>query len=458
MSFSGVNYRSLLEQDQISYSAALSIDNLVGTASFGFSGESGFFGFLFNRGRISDNEQRYFESYKEKSFISLSGNISGEAYDYYFNGSPICFIGQKQNFKIQAFVINTTGCNVELKDLTVSSPPFDYSLNFSDQFVTGQPLTGLLETPDTQRRFEIFSGEVITPINLFEFDSLESGRRFSSIVSLLPTADVKSYITYVITVKLYTNFGEIEKSFDSIAYPPNRVTDVLSIIPEDFSLLYPFSGATTGQAKQVDYSLSYHIYQDSDLVTAPSHLSISLQYFSGNTGKYYQVTGISLTSAGSGYIEPPSITFSAPPGVVQKSGAVASGVISGGALIQIILNNSGLYLSGLPSIIISGITGSGSGASAEASGSFYTKSFTGAWNLSTGVNESGLIDFRFTGFTNIDSNNHLRYFNSGLQVPSGIFTSARVSYLNTLDSDLLISKFEMSGTTSSVFALLTGVK
>ena len=61
----------------------------------GFSGESQGMGFTFSGGRIIDPENRYVFSYTENEVINLSGNLSGENYDYFINQTPVCFAGKR---------------------------------------------------------------------------------------------------------------------------------------------------------------------------------------------------------------------------------------------------------------------------------------------------------------------------------------------------------------------------
>ena len=459
MIFSGKNYRSLLEKDTISFEADLSIDNLKGAASFGFSGEGKSISFSFESGRIYDPENRYFSSYEANSAIALSGNISGVSYDYYYNSSPICFIGKKDGFKVRNFFVNTTGCNLDVKSIVVNSTQYDYALNFATGFVSGKTITGLLKSVETGTKFEIFSGEIVSPTS-FIFSGFESGRVNSSVITITPSGVINLYDLFSINLNLYTNFGKINKKFEAKSLPEGGYLVALINETTNNSERYPFIGGDVTGTKTNNYELTYNVSDRFVLLTTPQPISVSFQYFAGNTGDYYRVTGINVTNSGSGYSQSPAIIFNVPMGVRESIKASGSGVLVGSGLSSIVILNSGLYLSGLPTVSISGISGAGSGALASVSGDyFYTKSFTGNWNIETGVNSGGLIDFRASGYTGLDSNNNLRYLGQTNVVPTGVVMTTRLSYANTFDPDPLTSRLDFSGINGvSIFELFDGVR
>ncbi len=457
MVFSGKNYRSLLEKDMISFETDLSIDNLKGAASFGFSGEGKSISFSFESGRIYDPENRYFSSYEANNIIALSGNVSGASYDYYHNSNPICFVGKKDSFKVQNFFVNTTGCNINVKNLAVSSNEYDYLLNFATGFVSGKTITGLLKSVETGTKFEIFSGEIVSPIS-FVFSGFESGRVNSSIITITPSGDINLYDIFPINLNLYTNFGKINKKFEARSLPEGGYLVALINETTNYSERYPFIGGDTTGLKTNDYELTYNVSDKFVLLATPQPIGVSFQYSAGNTGDYYRITGINVTNSGSGYSQSPAIIFNVPMGVKESIKASGSGVLVGSGLSSIIILNSGLYLSGLPTVSISGISGTGSGASASVSGDyFYTKYFTGNWNIETGVGSGSLIDFRASGYTGLDSNNNLRYLGQTNVVPTGVVMTTRLSYVNTFDPDPLTARLDFSGINGvSIFELFDG--
>ena len=76
MKVTGLLTRSLAERESISYSLEASIDNITGSGSFGFSGDNGTNYFNFIEGRIFDEDNVYFGSYRPNSKFTISGNIS----------------------------------------------------------------------------------------------------------------------------------------------------------------------------------------------------------------------------------------------------------------------------------------------------------------------------------------------------------------------------------------------
>lgn len=459
MIFSGKNYRSLLEQDKFSFKADLSINNLTSSAAFGFSGENKSISFSFESGRIYDPENRYFGNYEANNVISISGNISGSSYDYYYNKSPICFVGVKESFKTQNFFTDTSGCNLNIIDVLVTAPKYDYTLDFATEFVLSGTITGSLKSVDTGRRFEIFSGEIISP-GSFIFSGFEGGRTASSLISITPSGDINLYDSFAVKLNLYTNFGKINKTFSSQVLPEGGFLVALLNETRNNSKSQPFSGGDLGEIKTGDYDLTYSILDEFVPVTTSTPVGVSFQYYSGNTGNYYRVTGINITNSGTGYLESPVIIFNVPVGVKESIRAYGSGVLVNSGIASIVILNSGLYLSGLPTVTISGIGGSGALASGSVSGDyFYTKYFTGSWNIQTGIDSGSLIDFREAAYTGIDANGNLRYLSQTNVIPAGVVLMTRITYQNTSDNDPLIAKLEFSGiNNASTLELFTGIR
>ena len=144
MIISGNNTHSLAEQRELSFILQGSIDVVTGEVSFGFSGENKSLNFDFFSGKIYDPDGRFFDTYNdpgqgeyssEDSSFELSGNISNTSYEYYNRyGNVGCSIGTKDNFKINNFFINTTGCKFDA-NLQIFGDDIKNSISGQEHFI-----------------------------------------------------------------------------------------------------------------------------------------------------------------------------------------------------------------------------------------------------------------------------------------------------------------------------------
>ncbi len=133
--------------------------------------------------------------------------------------------------------------------------------------------------------------------------------------------------------------------------------------------------------------------------------------------------------------------------------------------VPTILSFTGFTGSGLHSItpftgyINSTITGSGfnsqyitSGISGIINPILYQRTFTGAWNLLTGNNLSGLFDFQQNGY-----DNYTGYYNpSGPLNYAGNSVFVRVNYIPYQDSLVDIALLTITGLNSGIQIYITG--
>lgn len=120
------------------------------------------------------------------------------------------------------------------------------------------------------------------------------------------------------------------------------------------------------------------------------------------------VAGANITSGGSGYVSPPTVTFDAPPaGGVQASGA---GIITNGVLTQINMTQWGQGYTTIPNCVLSG---SATATSVYFGNTFQILSITNIWNLQRYM-------LRFRAFTLFQA--YMRSWTTSFSAPPGIWT------------------------------------
>ena len=372
ISFSGINTRSIAETEKLSFSFNFYCDSNSGIAALGFSGEDKSSAFRLESGRLLDPEDRYVYSFAEKSTHVLSGQFSGSNYDYYIDQEPVCFVGKKESYKTQKFFVNTTGCNI-VGEVSLCAPSFEYEFDVPEKIFLGDPITGKLTSSDLDRKFRIFSGQVISPTGV-RLSGFDSGDLTSSDFTLSVTDEAAQFQKYNIVCDFNTSFGDVKREFGVLIIPEYDYGSVLSLtnVTTANNILSggasPFSAEISGSGyvQTGDWFLNYATYATKDLSEYQTYrdLDIRFDYLTGNTGEYYIVTGYNVVSGGSGYNYPLNLSLS------QDSGGYAS--VTGKGFPRLAFAVTGLNLAisgsgytGIPDITISG-GGGGSGVYAEA--------------------------------------------------------------------------------------------
>lgn len=381
--YSGINTRSVAETDKVTFRFDFTCDSNSGIAALGFSGENKNTAFSLVSGRLYDPEGRYVFSYNSNQTQQLSGQISGANYDYYLNREPVCFIGKKEDYKIQKFFINTTGCNV-VSDVEIFAPEYNYKSNYQTGIYLEEPITGKIEAVDPSRKFQIFSGKVVTPTGI-TFSGFEGGLVSDSILTFNVTSGAREYETYFVTADIYTNFGVLREKFSTKIVPKYSHSSYFSITDAS-STRGMLSGKSSIFSKDVsgigitqtgDWHVLYDTYANQEILKYkdPKEIKISFDYVTGNTGSYYVVTGFDVVSGGSNYSYPASLTLTQ-----NESGHTS---VTGRGVARLAYSVTGLNLNyagtgytGVPEITFSG--GGGTGVYAEA--------FTGISGSVTGLN------------------------------------------------------------------------
>ena len=112
----------------------------------------------------------------------------------------------------------------------------------------------------------------------------------------------------------------------------------------------------------------------------------------------------------------------------------------------------------MPTVLFSGGTGvvnnlSPVVASGIAETSFYTKSFTGFFNFSTGVNDT-LINYRDNSYISGFS-----YVKNGSSLSDSSIVNIKASYTPSFDNEIMVAKLSISGVNGNLIErYITGAK
>ena len=357
MKVTGLLSRSLADREAISYSLEASINNITGSGSFGFSGENGTNYFCFKKGRIFDENNVYFASYRPDSKFTISGNISGSKYNYYFNNQPISFKGQCSGGKISSFFYDPSGIEFET-NLNVKTETFGTKFNFPETFFAGQTITGHFQSTESGfsgfaitgfsdhgsdglsgnwtsfppyseactltgcvpfsgvhshnsgfsgvtsgNQLKIFSGEIVSP-SYWDLNSIETGvDGFSHEMVLENNGNTKGQIgvSHDISLELYTNLGTVNSTITTASasqFPTGGSS--FNVIPK----LDSFSGNATGvigSVTETTYGIDYNMLFNEVVVVDPKPLYVSLEDIDTEKDIFgYNVTGLQLSGASSG--------------------------------------------------------------------------------------------------------------------------------------------------------------
>ena len=467
MTISGLKYRSLVRNNAFSAAFDLSFSNVTGTAQVGFSGQNKTYKFSFVSGKVLDDQGRYFYSYVPNQLFSLSTNFSGAAYDYAVNNQIVTYSGSKQDFYVDNFYANATDVNLETS-ITINTDKPSLTLYYPDSFITGQFITGYLVT-DSLSGVKLFTGS-FDDLSSFSFETLPTGyiTSVSSGQVLIKQKD-PSVGELISAFNLDTNAGAYSQditvtaaekpflnyvfNFNSSSPDPNSANDWISSLSAQ--------GVETGILKTAEVEFVYSYATNyTNLQPASLPLVISLSYVSGPTGYYGLVTDVSMVSGGNGYLSSPAVIFSGGGSSVAASGQAVLGDTRSNfdQVNSVLMSYNGSGYTSIPKVLFSG--GSGiinnaypSIASGNASIVQYTKSFTGCFNLYTGIN-GNYQDFKSQNYTS--SSGYARstsfvYFDNPINI--------KVEYKTTYDSDPLVAKLSISGVNGNIAeALITGVK
>ncbi len=464
---SGLTYRSLVKNNAFSAAFDLSFSNVTGEAQVGFSGSSNKYKFDFVSGKMFDNEGRYFSSYQPDESFSLSTNFSGAAYDYSLDNEIFTYSGAKANFNVENFYIDPSGVNVN-NSITINSNKPTLTLSSPSSFVSGQNITGYLVT-DSVNGVKLFTGS-FEDLSSFEFVSLPSNyiTSTSSGQAIFKQKEA-SLGDFTTAIELDTNAGSYSQNVEITAVEDSYL-DYTFEYSEDstnssgtaewsdaLSQVSNVSGALKSAETSFDYSYNTNL---PSLEPSSLPLSISFSYYTGTTGNFGLLSNVSVTSGGNGYLSSPNVVFQGGGASTAASGSAELGTtVSNFDQVQNIdITSRGIGYTSAPTVVFSSGTGilnnqSPTTASGTASVAVYEKSFTGAFNIYTGVS-GNYVNFRESSLTSASGyHDEISYnkFNSELEI--------KIEYLTTFDTENLIGLLTISGVNNNIIdRYITGVK
>jgi len=387
---SGLNFRKLQKRNQFSFESSFLLNAVSGSGLFGFSGEGQDFSFKFVSGKIFDPENRYFNSYSDDSVFLISGNVSGSSYDYYFNNDLYCKKGVKNNFNFENFYLNTSpGVTIDLNLKINANGDGDFAVSgMPALFEMGNPFSGKIVETGAGGNFTIFSGVLNSPVfpsgglSITNFPIQVNGT--GDIIFSGGGADLEFGKNYLFDIDFYTSFGKKNKQFFITGDTTIRSYFFDLGVSKEWSLVNlsgsPISGGNFNSSRTGEYFISQNYYVNSVAQTGLAQFA-KLSYSSGVTGEISGiVTGSFLTNYGSGYFTDALIFVSGIGGI--GGGATAKGVVdlfghvtglalssAGSGYVQnpafiirsnaaeLIITNSGAGYFSAPNFLISGLDG-----------------------------------------------------------------------------------------------------
>jgi hypothetical protein len=194
------------QSGDMSFSVDLLLDNTTGSCEFGFSGTN-LFNFKCKDGKIFDNGNNLFGSYNKYNPISISGDISNNSLDYYFNQTPINFNLNLGTGTFNYFYINPVNCAPNI-DFNLNGKIPTYTLP-SGIYYTGDinPISVLLNNT-SDAPFKIYSGNITNTVTDFTLSGLNNQIVYpNSGINFFLTPSTSGNINKIVNLNLYTNFG-----------------------------------------------------------------------------------------------------------------------------------------------------------------------------------------------------------------------------------------------------------
>jgi hypothetical protein len=421
---------------------------------FGFSGITGqnqWF-FAFRNGKIYDPEGRAFYSYNADETLTLSGNISTGTYDYFLNNELICAVGVKGAFSINAWYAQSISGATGVGNIYVNSPNISGNLSMQTSFVSGTSWSGNF-THNNAGPVVIRSGLLrMTDANQFAISgTCLSYNNGTNVVSGGATGTIRLNHTgtqsrtglYVVGLTIYTDYGSSDFVFSGsgVAASTNVISNNLysDTTGDVISTGSGFSGS------KFWYYNTFATTISGTPLTKPIYLELS--YISGATGNFSLVTGYRITSSGSGYAGTVYVTVTPLGGgyPIASGTAIISGANSG--ITGVTWLTSGYY---------TGVTGGYTLSFSQVSGRFasgtpvfapaYVKSFTGQFQMLTGIPASGT-----SGTTCAAAST---FISGSTTLTTGqTLVFMRINYLGTPDSANMRYMIKASGLTDSISSM-----
>lgn len=451
--------RDILRENKFSINLNLSLSNCTGRSEIGLSGQGNVYKFSFSSGKIFDNDSRYFSSYLPNESVNIETNFSGTAYDYSINESKVLNSGFKQNFYAEKFYVNTTGATIDAF-INIKSHKPTLSLSLPSSFYAESSITGYLIT-DSASGIKLFSG-YFQPYSTFSFSGAPSGMISSNSPKMVVISESSLIIRPLISNVFFdTSAGSYSMQFFTERLEKPFLNYKFNIIDgSDFLSNFELPSSSANNLKKGGLTLSYGYQTNlSSLIPSSFPLDISLSYHSGITGYYGFVMGVEVASGGNGYLSAPTVTFSG------GGGSLASGIallgttsVDYNSVLSVQMTSFGSGYTSSPTVLFSGGTGVINNilptiASGTASTTFYTKSFTGSFDLFTGLNSN---------FVSYLSNSYLsgaKYVKTGSSVDQDSLINILINCKTFFDYNPLVAKLVISGINDNIIErYITGIR
>ena len=401
LTFTGTNERRLTKQKSFSFLLEnCSVNNLTGSADFGFKSSSDEIKFTFNDGNIFDFNGRNCFSYIEDETFSISGDFSDTKYTYKINDVLIAQGKSKHSFNVEKFFLNTTGCTVSVDNLKIKSDGLNYSITAPSNVekTTSFNVTTSITSSNADECLYIYAvslqGDSSNNFTLGSFTN-EITNSTSGTIAVTHTGTVSG--TKILDLKLDTNLGEITKKLNIYFAEPNTTSasNTLSLIAE----LSQSAGSSTWKEYIYQFTSSVIEYNNTTFTSSAINQTchVSLEYVSGNIGAYYTVNGVNITDGGSGYTAP-TVTF----GAATSPDVTATGTATqdSGEVDSVTVTNSGNYYAAVPTVTFSDPDSGAGGAVGAATTDTYDKTFTNTFDIGTSFSRDLIIpDFLVRNLT-----------------------------------------------------------
>jgi hypothetical protein len=334
-------------------------------------------------------------------------------------------------------------------------------LSIPANFYTGQLITGYVTT-NSLSGIQLFSGS-FDGQSSFYFNNINTGYvKSDTSGEVLIGQNVTGLGNFVTSFTLNTSAGDYNQqvSITGLAVP---YLNYIFELQSDSDIINNLSTETlvSGVEKVGSVNLNYSYETNYENLTPSSlPIDISLSYYNGVTGYFGQVSDVSIVSGGYGYLSPPIIIFSggSPTYVASATALLGTTSVDYTSVVGINMINYGSGYASAPTVLFSGGTGvvnnlSPSVASGIAKTSFYIKSFSGFFNLSTGINSS-FINYRDNSYVSGFS-----YRKTGSSLSDSSTVNIIASYTPSFDNEIMVAKLSISGVNNNLIErYITGAK
>ena len=456
LTFTGTNERRLTKQKKYSFLLEnCSVNNVTGSADFGFKDSSNELKFHFSSGNLFDFNNRNCFSYIKDEKFSISGDISDTHYTYKINDRIVAQGQTKTNFNIEKFFINTVSCTLSADNIKIYADALNYSITAPTNVLksTAFDVSVSLTSSDPSECLYIFAvtldGDSSSSFTLNSFTN-EINNSTSGTINLTHSGTVAT--TKVLNLLLHTNVGEIYKQFTINFHDASSTTTSNSLT--HVATLSQTVGTTS--YKEFIYQFTSYVNQIDNInytnaeLTQTSH--VSLEYVSGNIGPFYIVDGVTITNGGSGYTAP-EVVF----GAQTSPDVTATGTAtqSGGVVDSVTITNGGNLYAAVPTVTFTDPDVGASGATGVANTTTYDKTFTNTFNVGTSFSRDIIItDFLQQGWTETQGDatynqtyGHGKYkTNSAISITSTQPLFIKIIAVDHLDAHPVSAKLKVEST------------